>query len=345
MTRLRLQFIHRFRDRHGLVRHYFRRAGHPRLALPGLPGSPEFMAAYQAALAQLPPPVAATRSAPGSMDALIVAWYGSAGFKALSPQSVRTYRNTLERFRAQHGQRLVADLEARHVRGLLDAQGAKPAAANKLLQLLRQLMQFAVERNMRADNPVREVRKLKLKVTGWRAWSDEEIAQYQGRHPIGTRPHLALSLLLHTGQRRGDVVRMGPQHLRAGRIHVVQGKTGEALAIPVHDELREALEACRSNHLAFLATEFGKPFTAAGFGNWFADRVREAGLPKGCSAHGLRKAAGRRLAEAGCSAHEIKSITGHRTLGEVERYTRSADQARLADAAMTRIGGRKPAGP
>jgi integrase len=62
----------------------------------------------------------------------------------------------------------------------------------------------------------------------------------------------------------------------------------------------------------------------------------ERGGLKGLSAHGLRKAACRRLAEAGCSANEIAAISGHASLREVERYTRAADQERMARNAMAR---------
>src|SRR5690606_27493249 len=107
-------------------------------------------------------------------------------------------------------------------------------------------------------------------------------------------------------------VGMGPQHIsRDGLIRVRQDKTDAYLEIPVHSALREALDACPSGHLTFLATAFGKPFTAAGFGSWFRDMCNEAGLPKHCAAHGLRKAACRRLAEAGCGASVIGSISGH----------------------------------
>ena len=85
--------------------------------------------------------------------------------------------------------------------------------------------------------------------------------------------------------------------------------------------------------MTFLVTEFGKPFTSAGFGNWFRDRCNEAGLPQ-CSAHGLRKLAATRLANAGCSTDQIKAITGHKSLSEVARYTKAADQARLARQAI-----------
>lgn len=216
-----------------------------------------------------------------------------------------------------------------------------PTVANRQLQLIKQMMQFAVERGWRPDNPARDVRKLRHKSDGHHSWSEDEIAQYEARHPLGSRARLAVALLLYTGQRRSDVIRMGRQHVRDCRISVVQQKTGARLSIPLHPRLVEAMDASPSDHLTFITTEFGKPFTAAGFGNWFRDRCREAGLPEGCTAHGLRKAAARRLAEAGCSPHEIAAITGHQTLREVERYTRAADQTRLASAAFARIGDRK----
>ena len=128
---------------------------------------------------------------------------------------------------------------------------------------------------------------------------------------------------------------MGRQHLRNGAISVRQQKTGASLEIPIHQELQKVLDATPGEHLTFLVTEFGKPFTSAGFGNWFRERCDEAGL-KSCSAHGLRKAACRRLAEAVCTAHQIAAISGHASLREVERYTKAADQARLAKDAINK---------
>jgi integrase len=114
---------------------------------------------------------------------------------------------------------------------------------------------------------------------------------------------------------------MGRQHIRDGVVHVRQQKTRAMLAIPLH----------------LLTTAYGKPFTAAGFGNWFREQCNEANIPRHCSAHGLRKAACRRLAEAGCSANVIASISGHTTLTEVARYTRAADQERMAREGMAAI--------
>ena len=158
--------------------------------------------------------------------------------------------------------------------------------------------------------------------------------------------------MLYTGQRRGDVVGMGRQHVRRHigedgiareMISVRQEKTGAALDIPLHPDLAAIIAATPSEHLTYLTTQFGKPFTSAGFGNFFREQCNAAGLSH-CSAHGLRKAAARRLAEAGCTAHEIAAITGHASLREIVRYTKAADQKRLAVSAMSKVKARTVSG-
>jgi integrase len=113
--------------------------------------------------------------------------------------------------------------------------------------------------------------------------------------------------------------------------------------IPIHPELASIMAASSTGQMTFLTTQFARPFTSAGFGNWFRGQCNAAGLPR-CSAHGLRKAAARRLAEAGCTAHEIASITGHASLKEIARYTRGADQRRLAQSAMDKVKRRTTSG-
>src|SRR5262249_10440900 len=149
---------------------------------------------------------------------------------------------------------------------------------------------------------------------------------------------LALALLLYTGQRRGDVTRMGRQHIRDGVLTITQQKTGTTVAVPVLPGLRAAIDASAATNLTFLVTERGKPFPGPRFTQWFRDKCDHAGLPKRCVPHGLRKAAARRLAEVECTVHEIAAITGHTTLKEVERYTKAFDRERLARSAMARLG-------
>jgi integrase len=124
-------------------------------------------------------------------------------------------------------------------------------------------------------------------------------------------------------------------------IRVVQQKTGAKLTISLHSDLRAILAETKRTHVAILTTEHGCPFTVDGFSGFMRDAIKAAGLPLDCQPHGLRKAAGRRLAEAGCSSRELMAVLGHKTLSEAERYTRDADQARLANAAVARLEGRK----
>lgn len=340
MTVVRLRYAHRFRDRYGTVRWYLRRPGRPLARLPGAPGSPEFMAAYHAALAAAPADKEARDGPPGSFAALVVSVYRSAEWSALARQSQETYRRLLERLRAEHGEKPVRLMEPRHVRQIVTEMGRNaPAQANRVLSLLRLLMRHAIDIGLRDDDPTRDVRRVRYRKRPFAAWTEEQIAQFEAQWPVGTRARLAFDLMLYTGQRRSDVIRLGPQHLVGGKLRIAQQKTGAELLIPIHPALRASLEAAApAGHLAFLITELGRPFASANaFYQRFKPLIVQAGLPTNLSPHGLRKAAARRLAEAGCTPHEIAAITGHATLSEVQRYTRSADQSRLAEAAIVRL--------
>jgi integrase len=261
----------------------------------------------------------------------------------MRPSTQSTYRNIINRFCGQtdregrsNGDKATATLQREHIVKLMAARADKPESANGLRKALRAMMKHAVEIGLRDDDPTRDVKAIRVKSGGYHSWTDAEIAQFEERHPIGSRARLALALLLYTGQRRSDAVRMGRQHIRDGMLHVHQVKTGTELDIPVHPELEAIIIDTPTDHLTFLTTAFGRPFTPSGFGNWFREQCDAACLPH-CSAHGLRKAAARRLAEAGCTEHEIAAITGHASLREVARYTKAADQKRLAVAAMEKV--------
>lgn len=336
MTCLALPYVHRFRDRHGKVRHYFRRPGHKQVPLPGLPGSAEFMDAYQAALAgaREPVEVGASRTVPGTVNACIVAFYKSLAFTKNKPITRQTDRNILEAFRARHGDKRIALMERRHVLQAIAEKADKPAAQRNLLRVLRVLLNFAVEERMRRDNPALGIKLKAQPTTGFHSWTEDELRQYEARHPIGTKARLALAILFYTTQRRSDVVRLGPPNIRGERLQFVQSKTGTPMNIPIAEPLAEVLAATTMVGVTtFLVTDYGKPFTPAGFGGWFRDRCDEAGLPH-CTAHGLRKAFLRRMAEAGCGEDYIASISGHRNMDEIRTYVRAANKARMADAGM-----------
>jgi integrase len=326
-------------DRYGNRRVRFRRRG-VSVYLTGIPWSEDFMRQYAAALERedvTRAQVGATlRTLPGSFSALCVSYYGSPEFRSLAAITQRFRRNILERFRAEHGYRPLKDLQRAHIRAIIGAKANTPHAANNLLKTLRVLLNYGVELGMIGSNPALRVKSYRSHNSeGYHTWSEDEIATFEAKHPIGSKARLALALALYTGQRRGDVVRMGWQNVKGERITVRQQKTGASLAIRIHPELARALAAAPKTNLTFLMTEHGASFTAAGFGNWFRDRCNEAGLAQ-CSIHGLRKAACRRLAEAGCSANEIAAISGHASLREVARYTAAASQVHLADQALGR---------
>jgi integrase len=336
MTKLPFPYIHQFRDRHGKVRRYVRLPGRKRVPLRGEPGSPEFNRAYEAAIqGRLPyAEIGASRTSPGTINAAVVSFYNSAAFASLAPETRRVRRNILERFRVEHGTKRIALLQRAHIDRMVAAKAQTPAAARNFLNTVRALMQHCIIQGWRENDPTHDVKRPRMASEGFRTWSEEDIAKFEAQHPVGSRARLALALLLYTAQRRSDVVRLGRQHVRDGVIEVRQQKTRAILAIPLHPTLVAILEATPSKHLTFLVTRDGKPFTPPGFTNWFREMCKLAGLPRGLSAHGLRKAACRRLAEAGCSANVIAAVSGHVSLREIQRYTAAADQARMARTAI-----------
>jgi integrase len=336
MTRFRLKYTHEFIDRTGKLRRYVRPPGHRATPLPGAPGSAEFMRIYQAALdAASVPKIGASHTRAGSVSAATVGYYSDASFRALALGTRKMRRAILEQFRNSYGDRQIAGLQRVHILKLLGSR--KPFAARNWLKTLRGLMQFLVASGQRNDDPTAGIKLPKTQAGEIHSWDEAEIAKYEAWHAIGTSARLAFALPLYTAQRRSDIVGIGRQHLRDGVLVVRQQKTGRVLEIPVHPRLAEILAVTPNEHLTFLTTSSGKPFSPAGFGNQFRKWCSEAGLPKRCSVHGLRKAACRRLAEAGCSEHQIAAISGHLSLSEVQRYTRAASQAKMARAAMATV--------
>ena len=333
-------------DRHGRPRHYFRRSGFKQVPLPGLPGSAEFMAAYQAALAlgeRQRHEIGAGRSKPGTVAAAVSGYYGSLDFANLAEGTRRERRRILEHFRAEHGDKCIALLKREHIEKMVAVKSSTPGAATNFLVAIQALLRYAKAVGLRTDDPTIGIRRPKIRSAGIYTWTEEDIAAFERCHPIGTRARLALSLLLYTAQRRSDIVILGRQHVRDGVMQIRQSKTGNVLQIPIHPELQRSLDVTPSDHLTFLVSHYGKPFTPDAFAMWFRRECVKAGLPKCASVHGLRKAACRRLAEAGCSEKEISAISGHLSLKEVARYTKAADQARMARSAMSAMpGGTEP---
>lgn len=252
----------------------------------------------------------------------------------------------------------VGDLDCRtmpplFIRKLRDRKvdAGAPEAGNSRLKALRQVFKYGVDKLNLNSNPARDVPYVKTGSDGFHTWDISEVRKYEERHPIGTKERLALAILLYLGPRRSDAVQFGKQHVRKpehmsaamreihpGRWlkftqHKNRKKKPVTLELPILPELEAVLEASTLGDMTWLVTEFKKPYTSNGFGNWFRERCNQAGLHH-CSAHGLRKAGAVIAAENGATTHQLMAIFGWRTLKEAERYTRAAQQKRLAGGAM-----------
>jgi integrase len=333
LTTISLKYVHHFRDQGGCDRYYFRRHGR-RIPLPGVPGSKAFMDGYAEALACFagrPVPTRA-KTAAGTFAALAPIYYASADFKSLAASTRANYRRVIDGFLEKHGGGRLDQFRRRHAIKIVGKMAATPGAAIVLLKRVRTLINFAIQLEWIETDPTRKVRSFKSKE--FHTWTEEEIAQFEAHWPLGTKQRLAFDLLLYTGQRGSDAHKMNRPDGR-GKIRLAQQKTDARLVITVHPELRASIEAMgASKHAVILATAYGRPFSVKGFGQFVSAAIVTAGLPSRCKAHGLRKAAARRLAEAGCSANQIMSVTGHRTLSEVEVYVRAAEQEKLNQQAM-----------
>src|SRR5262249_42170043 len=147
------------------------------------------------------------------------------------------------------------------------------------LKAIRHLMRSAVP-SMLKDDPTAGIPSIKLrKSKGHHTWSDDEIAQYRAHWPLGTQQRLVREFALDTASRPSEVVRLGPQHVRGGRIQIERTHGSADVDIPMTLELQAACDAMPKRHLTFIVTAYGKPRSKFGLGNDFAKRASAAGLP------------------------------------------------------------------
>lgn len=362
-----LQYLMPDEDRHGRKRLYFRRRGFKKVCLKSAIGTPEFFAEYRRAFtgaaSQIAPKQRIVRAAGevGTVRWLVERYLESDSFASLDPRTRYVRRRILDDVCVEPvhptddltpiGAGLFAGMPPAVIATLRDRKAHVPESANSRLKALRQVFKAGIAAGHAERNPAAEVSYLRVAGEGFHSWTPPEVRQFEERHPVGTKARLALALLLYLGPRRSDVVAFGPQHVRdaedmppelrdvhPGRWlqytqHKNRNRKPVTLTIPILPELEDVIAASPVGNLVWLATAFGKAHTANGFGTWFRRRCNEAGLPQ-CSAHGLRKAGATRAAERGATAHQLMAIFGWRTLKEAERYTRAAEQIRLAGSSM-----------
>lgn len=328
-----------YRDRHGKKRYRFRKAGLPTYHFRSAPGTPEFMEEYHLAkAAEKPEPE--PRYEAGTVDAVIAALYDTPRWKKMKPSSKRTYQGIIEKFRARNGTRKITAITTRIIDKKLSDMESTPAAANNYRKALSRIFRQAIKMGLMKHNPVDATDAYRQTGDGFHTWTEDEIAAYEKRWPVGTRERLAFALLLHTAVRRSDMIKIGPANRKGDRLELDHAKNESDTSIPISDELEAAIAPFAGTTGPYLQTMHGRPYTADGFGNWFRRKVKDAGLPLGCSPHGLRKAVSRRLAESGSTNQQGRAVTGHKTDREFTRYAEKANKAAMADEAMANLSKR-----
>jgi integrase len=347
---LKLKFIQHWIDELGRKRYRLRRHGFPRIELPvnGDPSSPEFQAAYHAALRgeKSGQAVAAVTACGGSgsvKDAL-EQYFNSATFRDEYSASTQSLRRTLLKSLGRLvGNLRLIDMDRNYIERWLESAPTKGVKRTRFLAI-RPFLQWATDvMHLLESNPTDGIKVKAKESQGHHTWTDEEITQFRAHHAIGTKARLALELLLNCGARSGDGISLGRQNSRDGWLIWTQEKNRKRkpvkVQLPITPELIRAIDACLgpAEALTFLTNEWDRPFSKKGFNGWFRKQIAAAGLPDVCVPHGLRKACARIMAENGCTAHEIMAVLGHLSLKEAERYTREFDRKQAAARAKIKV--------
>jgi integrase len=307
MPRPRPPHLHREVTRHGKAVWYVRVGKGPRIRIRAEFGTPDFAAEYQAAISGSAKPK--VRGAPkvDSLAWLIARYRETTTWMALSAATRRQRENIFRHVIEGAGETPYVRVDSAAIAAGRDRRAATPAQARNFLDAMRGLFRWALDAgHVKADptigvkNPPREKGG-----EGFPVWTEDDVAAYERRWPIGTKERVWLDVLLYTGLRRGDAVQLGRQHVRDGVATIRTEKTGVSVTIPILPTLAATLAAGPCGELAYICGAGGQPLTKESFGNAFREACRAAGVRK--SAHGVRKIGATRAAENGATGCRVGS--------------------------------------
>jgi integrase len=351
------------RNRHGRMRWYFRKdRKSPRVRLPDTYGSPEFEAAWRAAVAGQPlPPLPgqglaqARRASRGKLGWLIRLYLQSAEFQASKASTNRPRRTMLEKLAEEKGTVDIEDIDRAAIQASMNARRATPFMAGAWLTTVSNMFDWATRETPEGEtapvleeNPCALVKRLKPprsedpdEETGHPTWSDDDLAKFEVTCPHGTRHRLIYEVLLCTGLRVGDAARVGKQHVQKDqkgraviKLRTEKGK-GTLVTLRMLPRLKHALQLGPKGldtELVWITGKNRRAMDKNFLGRWFSERCRAIGLDR--SAHGLRKAATRRYVEAGATTAQLMAIFGWTTIAMAEKYMRMFDREKAALKAM-----------
>ena len=330
MPKRQLPYLNRQPGRHdnGKVYYYVRVRRGPRIPIAAEYGTPEFLAAYYAAIGgkgatPVPPP---TRASKGTLRWLIDNYKRSSDWVQIEPATRKQRDHFFSQMLEFSGDCAVEDITRAVVMEGREFRKATPHAANNYLKTARALFRWAKEAQHIDEDPAKDVPLIKVKTKGFPPWNMDEIHAYRRRWPLGTTQRLVLEIYINTGFRRGDAATVGWQHVQNGIIHIKAGKNKVDLYIPILPALEAALRAGPTGDMSFVTSQYGRPMTKESLGNEFRKWWNAAGVKK--SAHGIRKLAATVIADNGGSEQELQALFGWTTNTMSAIYTREANRKR-----------------
>lgn len=343
MGNAREKYLHGHKNRHGKWVWYVRMPGQKKVRIRAEPNTPEFKAEYERARFGGEPitePTAKAKS--GTLDWLWQRYKDSSAWRALSKATQKQRMNIMGHVLAKSGDWAVENVKRANIAATRDAKRDTPSQARNYLDLMRHLFRWAVEAGHAKTDPTLGVKNPpKGEGPGFEVWTEADVQKYRKTWKLGTRQRVWMEFLLYTGMRRGDAVKIGPQHVIDGVIYTTTEKSRKKveLTLEILPELQAVLDAGPIGEKAFIVGEGGKPLTKETFGNFFREACSAAKVEK--SAHGLRKLAATRAAEAGASERELEALFGWRGGAMASLYTRAADRSKLARQAIGKMAGRR----
>lgn len=334
MPKPRLPHLRREKSRHGRVKWFFRQGDGPRIRLPDDYGSEEFKAAYNAALTGAEMPAKPkSRHNQNTLGWLFDMYERSAKFTGLAAGTRKIYGGKIKQIVAQSGDVRLSDITERAIRKGREKRAHKPGAANMFLKVMKAAFDWGVESGLIDENPARNVKAIRVKTDGFEPWTEDDLAAYEARHPLGTMARLALDIYLCTSFRRSDGHLLGKQHIKDGVISYRTKKEGLLVELPLLPRLEQSIEATKTGDLTLLITSRGKPFASPeSLSGWIRKRCDEAGVTK--SIHGIRKFNAEVVAEGGATHQEMMALFGWLSSDMPTRYAKRANRAHMARRKM-----------
>lgn len=315
------------------VTYYYAWKGGP--SLPGKPGDPEFVAAYNEAVSRKVEPKR------GTLQVILNAYQDAPKFLDLAPRTRADYVRNIKLIEAEYGDLPLAALTDPETRGdMLDWRDkmAKRSRrqADYVYATLAAILAWALDRGRIGANPCTRPGRLYQSDRAEITWTAD--AENALRAVAPPRIWLAYMLAVWTGQRQGDLLRLTWTAYDGTHIRLRQSKGGIRVVIPVGQPLKDLLDSTPRRSLTILATLKGRPWTSDGFRSSWRKACEASGLLGGPTFHDIRGTAVTRLAIAGATVPEIATFTGH-SLKDVQRILDAHYLGRdptLASAALSK---------